>query len=200
MEASASKRSWGMREVVRGLLGLAALVLAGALSTSAWTQDPPPVDSEVRRLAGSWELAISDADAQARINRGIDQAVDAMPPIVDMIAAGQLRGRTPISRRIEIALNRIRIMVRFDAATYDTAPGMPDTCPMVGNPGETVQVVQHVVDGDLQQVFTTPQGRRWNTFVLSEDGESLTFSVVVQSERLPAAMRFSLPYRRVSGP
>jgi hypothetical protein len=180
----------------RALLAVLAIVAAAALSTRAWTQEP--VDASASSIGGSWDLAIPEADARERINRAIAQAVDGLPPIIDEIAAGQLRGRILLSSSINIALTASRIAVRFDNALYDSTPGTSSECPMAGNPDETVQFVQHLRGGHLEQIFSTPNGRRWNTFVVSGDGSALTLRVVVQSDRLPAALRFELPYRRVA--
>ncbi|MDQ3034548.1 MAG: hypothetical protein M3Y87_19220 [Myxococcota bacterium] len=119
-----------------------------------------------------------------------------MPPLVDSIAAGRLRDRTPVSREIEIAATPERVSVEFDTSQYTTTPGHPRTVRVPGTDGDTMQVVQHFRDGRLEQVFTTPEGRRWSTFTPSADGSTLTLQAVIQSSRLPAPVRFSIPYRR----
>jgi hypothetical protein len=179
-------------------LGTSALVFAAALSTTAWTQAPAPVDAALVRAVGTWELAITEAEARARMDRGIAQGVDGLPPIVDGIAAGRLRENISLSQRIEIALSPTRIGVRFDNSAYDTAPGETEVYPLTTGSAETIDVVQHITEGRLQQVFTTPQGRRWNTFSISADGNTLNLDVVVQSDRLPAPVRYTLQYRRAS--
>jgi hypothetical protein len=179
-----------------GVIAIVALLAAAALTTRAWTQSPPAATG----LAGTWELAIPDAEAHARIDRAIEHAVAGLPPIIDDIAAGQLRSRTPLSREVDVALTDARIVVTFDNARYDTAPGTSQSVPMAGDPHEMVDVIQQAGAGRLRQTFSTSRGRRFNTFSISEDGATLSLEVSIQSDRLPHELRFILPYRRrVSG-
>ncbi len=192
---SLERRGWLACELACIALGVWLAVVAFSLTLPVFTQVPDAGDAA--GVNGTWQLALTDAQAHARIERGISEGVSGMPPIVDAIAAGQLRGRLTISHSLDITVTGDRIVVRFDAATYDTRIGERTTCPMAGSPSETIEAIQHFADGRLQQVFSTPNGRRWNTFVPSEDGHQVLLEVVVQSDRLPSRIRYALPYTRV---
>lgn len=147
-------------------------------------------------LSGDWSLAISEDAARASIEAGIAAATAGLPPLVDGVAAGRLRERLTLSPRITLAVTRERIQTRFAHATYDTAPGFPSSVPVPGDPSATMEIVQFVRSGRLEQIFTTDGGRRWSTFTPSADGTRLTLDAVIHSERLSADVRFRIPYRR----
>lgn len=175
--------------------GALTLAIGGWQASPARTQDAAEA-ALAERVSGQWQLAIEQSEARSRIERGIARATANMPPLVDAIAARTLRERTPLSRTLEIDATAARLAVRFDHSFYDTRPGHPRTVPVPEDPSTSMEVVQHFRDGRLEQIFTTSQGRRWNTFTLSEDGRTLTLEAVIQSSRLPAPVRFTIPYRR----
>lgn len=146
-------------------------------------------------LTGTWNLAISWSAAQALLDAGIATAVAGLPPLVDGVAASQLRERTPISRRIVLSVTASRIEARFVHATFTSTPGLPTPVPVPGS-GDTMEMVQLLRDGSLEQIFTTEGGRRWSTFTPNADGSRLSLSAVIHSDRLSADVRFRLPYQR----
>jgi hypothetical protein len=156
-----------------------------------------PWDAELATaVSGTWALAISDAEAHRAVESGITAAVADLPALVDSIAARELRARISISSRITLAVDAASIDARFDHAAFRTAPGMPARMGVPGDPSTSMEVVQLLRGGRLEQIFTTDRGRRWSTFTPSEAGARLTLLSVIRSERLPTDVRFSLPYRR----
>lgn len=173
-----------LRAILASFLGVLALALAGGLARAQAPADVP--------VEGEWRLAISEEEARSRIERGIAAATEGLPPIADGIAARMLRERTPPIERVHVATTPSRIVVQLDQRRYESAPGMPQS----RQSGEDrIQVVQHFREGALEQVFETPRGTRWNTFRVGDGGDTMTLEVVIESSRLPEALRFSLPYR-----
>lgn len=175
----------------RPILSRAALALSVALACCAGVGAARAQDPQRLTIDGEWTLAISEDAARERIARGIEGATEGMPPLTDAIAARVLRERTPLIRRVRIASTPARIVVDLDHRHYDSAPGVPYD---IQSGDEQVRVTQHFREGVLEQVFATPRGTRWNTFRLDDHG-GLTIEAVVQSDRLPAPLRFTLPYR-----
>lgn len=149
-------------------------------------------------LTGTWQLAVSMEAARTALEAGITTAVAGLPPIVDGIAAGQIRDRTTISPRITLSVTQTEISSRFVHATFTSAPGAPTRVPVPGEDGATMEMVQLLRAGHFEQIFTTDSGRRWSTFTPAADGTRVTLDVVIHSDRLSTDVRFRLPYRRAT--
>lgn len=183
--------------VVAAFLGAACmLTLVGVMAWPAPARTQTADEALATTLTGTWNLAISEAAARAAIEEGITASVAGMPPLIDTMAANQLRERTILSRSITLSVTSTRIESRFSHATFTSAPGMPVRVPVPGVAGETMEMTQLLRGGALEQIFTTDGGRRWSTFTPSADGARLTLSAVVHSDRLSTDLRFRLPYRR----
>jgi len=171
-------------------------VLLAAWPRSAETQAAAWDATLATTLTGTWTLAVSPGAAQTVIDAGIATAVAGLPPLIDSVAAGQLRDRTPISPRIVLSVTEARIEARFVHATFTSIPGMPARVPVPGSSDETMEMVQLLRDGGLEQIFTSDGGRRWSTLTPTADGTRLSLNAVIHSDRLSADVRFRLPYRR----
>lgn len=153
-------------------------------------------DALATSLSGTWVLDVTPDSARASVEAGIAAATADLPPLVDVLAARELRARLPVSPTVTLSVTRARIEARFAHATFDTVPGLPSTIPTPGDPSTTMEVVQLLRGGRLEEIFTTDGGRRWSTFTPSTDGARLTLDAVIHSERLPTDVRFRIPYRR----
>jgi hypothetical protein len=181
-----------------GWLVAAAIAVVVALEPgTARCQSAETVDDALARtLTGAWTLVGPVEAAQARVEVAIAAVVLRLPPLINAFAAEQLRARLMVSPTVVLAVSRARIEARFDRASYDTVPGIPTTYVVPDGTGESMEIVQLVRNGALEQVFTTPGGRRWNTFTPSADGTALTLDVVLHSVRLPTDARYRITYRR----
>lgn len=178
-----------------------ALAVAVVAPTPAHPQETPAAPegagADVAELVnGEWRLAISESAAQGRIERAIEDATRQMLPIVSGIAAGRLRDANRMSPTIGITVDPRRVRIEFEHATFETAPGHPRRMPRPGHESEMIEVTQLVREGHLEQIFTNEDGRRWNTFQPSPDGQRLELGSVLQSTQLPQPMRYTIPYER----
>jgi hypothetical protein len=174
------------------LVGALALVpRVGRTQAAAWDE------ALATSLNGTWVLAVSEARARELLEAGITTAISGLPPLVDSVAAGRLRDRTPISPRITLTMTRERIEARFAHATFTSAPGASTRIPVPGDTSTTMEMTQILRDGHFEQIFTTDEGRRWNTLTPTSDGR-MNLDAVVHSERLSNDLRFRIPYRRGS--
>lgn len=192
-----------MKARVSLALGAALVALVAALLPPvALTQDatPPPAtrtEAELRQLlGGAWFLSGSATAGQAVIDAAIDRAVAEMNFFLQGVTRSQLREKTPLNRRIDIAFPADgQITVGFDQRfTYTTRPGVaqPFTLP----DGAEVEVTQHFRDGHLEQYFGHALGRRWNAYALSADGRTMTVTATQQGPMMPQPVHFSLQYRK----
>jgi len=184
--------------LLRGVVAALAALLVTAPAPSASIAQPAPAvpDTEVASaLEGRWELAISTAEAQRRIDGGIGAVTRQMLPIVSGVARGRLHENNTLSPMISISFPADRIRVEFVDALFDTRAGYERTMPLPGQESTPVRVHQSVRGGALVQVFTTSEGRRWNTLSVRDDG-TLSFDVVIRSSQMPSDVRYQLQYRR----
>ncbi|AKF10107.1 hypothetical protein [Sandaracinus amylolyticus] len=181
----------------RFVLAITMTLLLGLVSAPPRARGQSVGDAAVdHAISGAWSLATREPDARGTIERAIDRAIDGMLPFVRGMAQGELRARTPIDRDVAIDLAPERIEVRLGANAFATAPGRPRRMPVPGYAGETVEVVHLVRGGRLEQIFSTDQGRRWNVFAPSADGQRLTLDVTMSGALLPAPVQYRLEYRR----
>lgn len=187
----------------RSLGALSSLALALLAGSTALTVGAPRASGQsvppalAQALNGEWALATRETDARSLIERAIDRAIDGMLPFVRGAAQGELRARTPVDARIGIELEPERFVVRLGGNAFRTEPGRPQRIAVPGFAGETVEVVQLVRGGRLEQVFSTEQGRRWNVLTPSADGSRLMLDVTMSGTLLPAAVQYRLEYRRM---
>lgn len=181
---------------VRSLVAIALVIAVASPGAGAGQPAPPAPDTEIARtLEGRWVLAIDRAEAQRRVDGAIGSVTRQMIPIVSSIAARRLRTYNPLAVAVEIAFPGDRIRVRFDDQSFDTRAGYERTVTIPEQDPSRVRVHQAIRGGALMQVFSTHEGRRWNTLSVEEDG-TLAFQVVIRSGRLPTDIRYQLPYRR----
>jgi hypothetical protein len=184
------------------IAALIALVTVLAPPVALTQEAAPPAartEAELRRLLGGvWSLAVTPAAGQATIDAAIDRAVAEMNFFVQGITRTQLREKTPLNRRIDIAFPADgRITIGFDQRfTYTTRPGVaqPFTLP----DGAEVEVTQHFREGHLEQYFGHSLGRRWNAYSLSPDGQTMTVTATQQGPMMPQPVHFTLQYRKRS--
>jgi hypothetical protein len=167
-----------------------------ALAGGAAAQDEPWDEALARSLAGTWVLAVPEETARASIEAGIAAATAGLPPLVDGLAARELRARLVLAPTITFVIASDRIEARFPHASFSTAPGAPATYPVPDAAPETMEVVQLLRGGRLEQIFTTRRGRRWSTYTVADDGARMTLDAVVRSDRLATDVRYRIPYRR----
>ncbi len=159
------------------------------------SQDAPRrTEAELRTLlAGTWYLAVPEAQGQSTIDRGIERAVVDMTYMLQGITRSQMHERTPLNRRIDIGFEPDgRITVVFDQRfTYTTRPSVQQRFDL---PDGSVDVRQYFRDGHLEQYFEHSLGRRWNTYELDAAGTTMTVGATQQGPMMPTPMAFRLPY------
>ncbi|MGE0790491.1 MAG: hypothetical protein AB7S26_32740 [Sandaracinaceae bacterium] len=145
-------------------------------------------------FTGTWRLGTSMTEAEREVDQAVDRAVSAMQFFERPIARDRLRSGTTVNRTIVLAFHGERATVRF--ATGDSYTTQLGHTERRVEDGEAMRVTQRVrSDGSLEQVFQTDSGTRWYVYRPQDDG-TLRVEVITNSDRMPQAMRFTLPYRR----
>lgn len=158
---------------------LTAIFLFAALSLLA--ADHP--------LAGNYAI---DRASSESIDRAIDQAVKKLNFITRPIARSRLHNTNPAYDHISLAFSSTHATVTAGPTTLK----LPlDGSAIVWNrDGEKISVNGRMQGASFVETFDAKDGRRTNTFSPRDDGIAMT--VTVTSPRLPAALHYTLVYRK----
>lgn len=152
-------------------------------------------DEALDRFEGSWRYA-DGADGVARIERGIERAIDGMAFFMKPFARSALRERSGPHRHIRFQIDAQRVTMWSDAwGPVSSVVGAPAR-EVRGPDGEALRMRQRLVNGRLEQRFASDDGARTNTYALSGDGRWLWLTARLESPRLPRAAVFRVRYRR----
>lgn len=152
--------------------------------------------SAEERFSGTFELAGSRQQAQARVNRAIDEAVANMSWFQRGFARTRLREKNPVRDMTRIEVGDGNVTIEYGDATYTTPEGQWRT---VTATGEQVRLLQQVVGDRIYQTFRTDDGEKLTVYSVSDDGRQLTLDITVSSPQLPVPLRYELDYRRTDG-
>jgi hypothetical protein len=190
--------------IVASWLAVAAIAAPDSMQARAQPAQTNPEGSGgpavglPERLSGRWELAITQPQAEQVVHRAAAQATSGMLPLVSGMTARELRSRNPVNGAFTLQVTPARVVAEFETSRFDSAPSRPVQTTVPGE-RDSMELVQVLRGGRLEQIFTTDRGRRWSMFTPSADGSQLTLEVVVTSNILPREMRYELPYRRAEG-
>ena len=165
-----------------------SLAFALALPSLAAAQD-----EGVERFAGTWRYSGSAESGTRIIHRAVDRTVEDMNIFVRAIAAGRLRDKNQLVRRIQITVSGDTVTVEFDGnRTYRTQLGQWRRHTF---DGDSINVQFRYRNGALVQLFRSDSGSRRNVYRILDDGR-MRLDVTVQSDQLPQDMRYGLVYRQ----
>jgi hypothetical protein len=177
--------------------GATALAL-GCASLLTWPAPLGAVDAATgaaERLTGSWVNVAAD-QGKARIEAGVEQAIDDLFVLGKPMARSRLREANPPIARLELAVSARSIRVNLGRGRNTAAP------PLVwadgkNATGEPIRIRYSLTpDGVLKMESIADGGTARHTFRASDDGRQLRHEVKMESSRLPDDVRYPLEYRR----
>ncbi|HET6763526.1 MAG TPA: hypothetical protein VFH27_07630 [Longimicrobiaceae bacterium] len=176
------------------VLALALALPTAAVALPLVTAAPAHAQAQASAFVGTYTL---NAHASDNVERAINEAGSHVMFLIRGIARSRMRSTNVAYRRVNIAETSNQFAITFDqrAAIHSPSNGTP--VQWTREDGEKMQVSTHVVDGKLVQTFIPPDGRRVNTYSLSNDGKTLTMEVVVTSPKLPQPLHYRLVFDRV---
>ncbi len=169
-------------------IGVATAGVLLALAVSAGAAD-------FERYGGSYAYAGDDAQKQARLD-AIEATVQQMPKLFRAFARGRIdKSTTPAERyEIEVADGQIRIGRNGGQGQQTVLDG--DGVVVEGDEGADLTVTR-VIEGDcIRHRAEQHNGYGTDLFCLSPDGTTLTVTVTIGSDQLPAPITYELTYRR----
>lgn len=199
MQAPKPQANMKARALVAVVLALTMTVLVLVPSRARMQDAAPRTEEQLRQLLdGAWFLTVSRAQGQAAIDRGIERAVREMNFFLQGLTRQQVHDSTPVNMRIDIDFpTPAQATVSFDQRfTYTTRLGIAQDFDVPGT--GTVNVNQFFRDRHFEQVFSATLGRRWNTYVVSADGQTMTCTSTMQGPMMPVPVVFALDYRQRS--
>ncbi len=147
-------------------------------------------------FAGDYEFSGGDEE-RARLDAAIDEVVSAMVPLTRRIARNRIRAEVRVDERVRIETPGDD-QVRIAFPQWETPP-----LPLGGEPvrgrGRDRRAARMSAELDGERLvfdMHTGRGRLENWFTLSPDRQHLFMQVRITSDRLPAAIRYTLSYRR----
>jgi uncharacterized membrane protein len=172
-----------------------ALALPAAAAAMPFPAAAPVLAARMQASAfvGNYTL---NAHASDSVERAIGEAGSHVMFLIRGIARSRMRATNPTYQAVHIAEDASNFAIAFDRRAAVHSPTNGTAVPWTREDGEKLQVSTRVADGKLVQTFVAPDGRRVNTYSLSNDGKTLTMEVVVTSGKLPQPLHYRLVFDR----
>ncbi len=152
-------------------------------------------DSPEARFQGTWRVANAGSARQGR-DRAVERATDDMSVFIRGIARRRLRDGTPIHSTIQIT--GADAAFRCQVGPYDLDFAADGRSHAFTDPFESdeMQAKQRFRNGKLVQTMRGDDATLTHELSLSEDGDTLTLKVTIESHHLPGDVIFRVRYRR----
>lgn len=185
MGADGTRAGWAIG------LGLAALVIAASDASPARGQTVG-----LESFAGSYRFAGGQTERD-RLQAAIDSVVDRMNVFVREIARGEIRRNVRPEPRIVVGVPDDR-RVRLTLGSWGPldVPLGGRRVRVRGPDGSDTRLSARFRDGRIETHQASDRGTRENWLSLSDDRGWLFLQVRISADALPAAIRYTLSYRR----
>lgn len=138
---------------------------------------------------------VNDGQTSEIIESAIETGIAKMNFITRPIARSRLKKTNPSYQRIDISRTADQISVQFDNGKPVLMPADGRSAKWTRADGEVFDVSGNWQGSQLVQTFAAGDGQRINTFSLAPDGK-LTMQVTLSSTQLPAAVKYTLTFKR----
>jgi hypothetical protein len=177
---------------IAGTLAIAAIVGVTIGSPPPARTQAPPEQGVVARLVGTYRNVAPDGGRGA-IETATDIALDEARPLVRALAKPRILDTNLPFERVAITSYGTDVEVAFDGRRYRAPLGGPPAD--LRAPDGSAMDLSYEVEGDALVAYAaTSRGTSRTTYVPTGDGVHLT--TVIESDRLPAPVRYSMRLRR----
>lgn len=178
----------------RTLLALASVAVLGLAAFPALGQEATEAAAGPgEQFNGTWRYSGSPSHGTNIIHRAVDRCVEPENFIVRPIAAGRLRDKNQLVRRIVFTVGNGNARIVFDGSrTYRTALGSWRRHTFDGD-GINVQI--RATRSSIVHLFRGDSGNRRNVYRMLPNGQ-MRLEVTVQANSLERDMSYRLLYRR----
>lgn len=152
-------------------------------------------DSPEERFQGTWRVANAAGARQGR-DRAIDAATEDMSIFTRGIARRRLRAGTPVHSTIQISGSDASFRCQVGGYDLDFAANGRSHAFTDPIENDEMQAKQRFRRGKLVQTMTGDDATLTHELSLSDDGDTLTLKVTIESHHLPGDVVFRVRYRR----
>ena len=133
---------------------------------------------------------------QAKIEKGIEKAIDDMNFITRPIARGKLKKANIAFKTIQIKFTGEKVSIQQGARTTIAAPVDGGKVSWTREDGDKFKVSQKVSETKITQVFQGENGKKTLVYKFNKEFTEMWVSVRVDSPKLPEPVRYTLKYKR----
>jgi hypothetical protein len=153
-------------------------------------------ESIEKKFSGAYELTLSKEQARKKIDRAIESVVAEMNFIKRPFARSALEDKTEPCTDLALAFPGDKISVTCDSKPATVSPADDTIVNYKAQDGETYKVSQKHSGRIVRQTFHGEEGKRINTMLLSEKGDTIEMSVRIESGRLPKPLEYELTFKK----
>lgn len=180
---------WLRRGALVVLLGLITWPIASAIA-------PTEPGASLQRFDGRYAFAGGSVE-RARVRAAIDGVVEQLNFLMRDLARREMRSNIRPEERVGLDVaDAERLRVRLDDWASPLQPVDGTARAVRGPDGARTQFSVRYGEGRITTRSTTPRGTRETWLTLSADGSYLFQQIRVDSDQLPASVRYTLSYRR----
>lgn len=155
----------------------------------------PPVAPGPERFTGSFTYVGGQAQRD-QVAAAIEATVMALNVLFRPIARKRITAGNPLREQISFAVVGKTVSVSFGADRNISGQLEGAATSWTDEAGSPLKVTFSLVKGRIVMHCQGEGGARRNVFTLDEQGDKLTMSVTMSSDRLPVPVKYALTYRR----
>jgi hypothetical protein len=149
------------------------------------------------RFERSYRYSGGEAGKKA-IEAAVEETVRKMNPLIRSIARRRMLEANAVIPELGFKLSGDMIVASYVGGRIVEAPADGRAVSWTDQFGDAIRV-SHRLRGDvLVQTMVGSKGDRRNHYQFADDGQTMTMSVEIRSDKLPAPLRYSVTYRRTN--
>ena len=168
-----------------------AALLGGSLALSGTALAEPEAFSP---WVGSYQ-STSPERAKDIIERAIESGTSSMGALRRSVARKRLESTNRVNNTVRIAPAGDELITDFDGRAY-RAPTTGEAEKGKDPDGKAVTVSYKAVGDTLKSRYVAEDGEKQIDFERAPDGQSMIMHVTVISPKLPAPIKYSIPYKK----
>lgn len=130
------------------------------------------------------------------IEDAVEETVREMNLLIRPIARRRMLEANAVIPELGFHLSGDTLAASYVGGRVIEAPADGTAVPWTDPYGEKIRVSHRLTGGALHQTMIGKRGNRRNRYAFSADGKTMTMSVEINSDSLPAPLHYAVSYRR----